>query len=70
MSIVNPAGPPPVKRTLLIDREDYERFQRRHPQHGAFTWFVREVLRAYNELNDTDPDELIKLAAQEITTKT
>ena len=56
-----------VKRTLLIDREDYERFQARNPSHGAFTWFVREALHKYNELNDVDPKELIELAVKEIT---
>lgn len=58
-----------VKKTLLIPKVDFVRFQKRHPQHGAFVWFVREALRNYNELNDIDPDELIRLAVGEIDLK-
>ena len=56
-----------VKKTLLIPREDYERFRRIHPQHGAFVWFVRTALRRYNLIHNTDPEELVDLAVGEIT---
>ena len=61
--------PSTVKKTLLIPKEDYERFKRTHPQHGAFVWFVREALRRYNLIHDVDPEELIGLAVGEITLK-
>ncbi len=56
-----------VKKTLLIPKEEADKFRRTHPQHGAFTWFVREALRRYNLINDVDPEELINLAVGEIT---
>ncbi|KKL91273.1 hypothetical protein LCGC14_1896410 [marine sediment metagenome] len=59
--------PGTVKKTLLVPREDYERFRLTHPQHGAFVWFVRTALRRYNLIHNTDPKELIDLAVGEIT---
>ena len=56
-----------VKKTLLIPREEYEKFRRTLPMHGAFVWFVREALRCFNELNDIDPKEFVKLAVDEIS---
>jgi len=58
-----------VKRTLLIPRDEMERFKSRHGGHGDFTWFVREALRRYNDLNDVDPNELISLAMSDIKVK-
>jgi len=60
--------PETVKRTILIDGEDYRRFRERHPSHGAFTWFIRTALKKYNELNDTDPEELVQLAVGDLIT--
>lgn len=62
-------GPKLVKKTLLIPEEEVKKFEAKHRGHGDFTWFVRESLRRYNELNDTNPDELITLAVNEITLK-
>lgn len=59
-----------VKKTLLLPKDEMDRFKARHRGHGDFTWFVREALRAYNDLNDIDPDELIKLAVGEVSLKT
>ena len=58
-----------VKKTLLISREEYDKFRRVHPAHGSFTWFVRTALRQYNLINTTDPQELVDLAVGEITLK-
>jgi hypothetical protein len=56
-----------VRKTILVPREEFERFQARHPGHGDFTWFVREALSRYNKINDTNPEELIGLAVGEIS---
>lgn len=56
-----------VKKTLLVPREDFEKFCRTHPQHGSFTWFVRTALRRYNLINDVDPEELVDLAVGELS---
>lgn len=55
-----------VKKTLLVPKTEVDRFKKRHRGHGDFTAFVREALKRYNDLNDTDPDELISLAVGEI----
>lgn len=55
-----------VKKTLLLPRELVEEFDARHPSHGSFTWFVRSALEKYNEINKTDPDELLSLAVGEL----
>lgn len=55
-----------VKKTLLLDEEEFNRFKARNPSHGAFTDFVRRALKRYNDLNDTNPDELISLAVGEL----
>ena len=57
-----------TKKTILVPDVEVERFKRRHPGHGDFTWFVREALRRYNDLNDVEPDELVELAVKEINT--
>jgi len=57
-----------VRKTILVSRDEYEKFETRHPGHGDFTWFVREALARYNEINDTNPEELIALAVGEIRT--
>ena len=58
-----------VKRTLLIPKKEMDRFKARHQGHGDFTWFVRESLKRYNDLNDVDPKELIGLAVTGIRVK-
>lgn len=55
-----------VTRTLALPREDLEAFQAHHPGHGAFSWFVREALKRYNELHTIDADDLIQAAVGEI----
>lgn len=59
--------PVTVKKTVLIPSDEWLRFKERHPGHGDFTWFVREALTRYNDVNDTSPEELIGLAVSEIT---
>jgi hypothetical protein len=59
-----------IKRTLLIPKVEMDRFKARHGGHGDFTWFVREALRRYNDLNDVDPNELISLAVSDLSLKT
>lgn len=56
-----------VKKIVLLPKTEVERFKARHRGHGDFTWFVREVLKKYNDLNDVDPDELLRLAAEGVT---
>lgn len=58
-----------VKKTLLVDKDEWKKFEAKHPQFGAFTWFVDAALRAYNQINEVDPQELIDLAMKEITLK-
>lgn len=58
-----------VKKTLVIPRELFDPFKKRHPSHGSFVWFVRTALEKYNELNDIDPEELVRLAVGEIDLK-
>jgi hypothetical protein len=55
-----------VKKTILIPAKEWSRFKERHPGHGDFTWFVREALTRYNEVNSVSPEELIQLAVSEI----
>lgn len=55
-----------TKKTILVETEEYERFKRRHPGHGDFTWFIRTAMRFYNELNDVKPDELVRTAVEEL----
>jgi len=55
-----------VKKTILIDKDEFDKFRERHPGHGDFVWFVREALKKYNELNEVDPNELVELAVGEI----
>ena len=55
-----------VKKTLLIPKEDWAEFKRRHPSHGSFTWFVRTALHRYNELNEVNTEALMDLALSEI----
>ena len=56
-----------VKKTILIPRDEYEKFCRTNPSHGAFIWFIRTALRRYNLINEIDPEELVGLAVGEIT---
>lgn len=51
--------PAEVKKIINLPVEDVEEFDRKHPQHGSFTWFVREALRRYNEISHPDPLELV-----------
>jgi hypothetical protein len=60
------AEPRLVKKTFLLDEEEVKRFKARNPSHGALVDFFRKALKRYNDLNDTDPDELIKLAVGEL----
>lgn len=56
-----------VKKIVLFPEKEVERFKARHRGHGDFTWFMREALKRYNDLNEIDPDELIKLAVEGVT---
>ena len=56
-----------VKKIVLLPEREIERFKAKHRGHGDFTWFVREVLKKYNDLNEVDPDELLRLAAEGVT---
>jgi hypothetical protein len=56
-----------VKKTLLVDAEELNKFHLRNPSHGAFTWFVNAALRRYNEINETSAEELIALSVDELS---
>ena len=44
---------------VKVPTEDYRTFRRYHSGQGAWTQFVREALRLYNELCLDDPEEIM-----------
>ena len=57
------------KKTVHIDKDEYDKFIERHLSYGAFTYWLNEALKQYNALNEVTPNELIKMAVGEITLK-
>lgn len=49
-----------------VPKEDYEVFRSNYPAYGAWTWFVRESLRRFNELHTESPEDLIQTAVEGI----
>ena len=45
---------------VKVPTEDYRTFRRYHSGQGAWTQFVRECLRLYNELCQDDPEEIME----------
>lgn len=54
------------QKHIEVPLDEIEKFERIHPSRGAFSWFVREALERYNELNDVSQEELIEIAVKEI----
>lgn len=50
-----------------VDKEDYERFKSIRPAHGSWSWFVREALKRYVALHETNSDELLELAIKDLS---
>lgn len=44
-----------IQKIAKVSREDARRFDEIHPEHGAWSWFVRECLSRYIALYDEDP---------------
>ena len=49
-----------VRVSLFIDKDVYERFQRLHPTHGAFSRIVRTMLRKHLESLGQSVDALLE----------
>lgn len=55
-----------IQRHFDISLEDYHKFNKLYPQHGAWSWWMRTSLKAFLDLHEaTDPEELIRLANEE-----
>lgn len=55
-----------VKKTLWLPEDEVEEFESTFPMHGAMTWFVREALRRFNEMNRVKPEEIVDVAVRDI----
>lgn len=51
---------------VFVATEDYKEFRQIHPGQGAWSWFVRECLRRYNDLHSTNPEELLDLVVESV----
>ena len=48
-----------IQKISKVDRADVLRFEDINPEHGAWTWFIRECLTRYVSLYDETPTELV-----------
>lgn len=53
-----------VKKIANFLRSDIERFNEIHPQHGSYTWFVRECISRYISLYDSSPTDNLNETVQ------
>jgi hypothetical protein len=44
---------------VKIPTEDFEIFRKNYPYFGAWTWFVRECVRRFNDLHPNNTDEIL-----------
>lgn len=58
-----------VKKIVELPKDEVQRFEERFPQHGAFTWFIREAIRRFNDIYEINSEELIELAVRDIEIK-
>lgn len=55
-----------IQRHFDIPVEDFEKFNRLYPQHGAWAWWMRVALKSFLDLHEaSNPEELIRLASEE-----
>lgn len=58
-----------VQKIVKVREEDAKHFDDLHPQHGAWSWWVREALRTYLDMLEArqfDPLEVIKPAMTKV----
>ena len=49
-----------------VPKEDYEAFRENYPAYGAWTCFVRDCLRLFNELHVDTHEDLIQTVVERV----